>query len=37
MMGSTHKMNASVGAMNATTQYEDSFHEPLILVNCDRT
>ena len=37
MMGGSHKMLASIGAINATTQYADSFHEPLILVNGDRT
>ena len=36
MMGGTHKMLASVGAINATT-YAHSFHEPLIIVNGDRT
>ena len=36
-MGGTHKMIASIGAINATNQYADSFHEPLILVNGYRT
>ena len=37
MTRGSRKMLASVGAINATTQYADSFHEPLILVNGDRT